>query len=99
MLVDHDIRGLDIAMDHGFLVSILQRERQVPNPLGGLPAGRTPGPHPVGQRLTLNKLQSDERLIALHGAIVDRHDIRVTQSRGRLGLAQKADGQIRLPGS
>jgi hypothetical protein len=90
-LVDHDVRGLDVAVDHAHAVRILQSRAQLIHDLE-LAHHRQDGTplEERGERLALDVLHGDERLAVLVAELEDRDDVAVLQLAGRPRLARKA---------
>ena len=53
-------------------------------------------PAPIGQELTLEELQHDERLAGVFADVVDRADVRVVEGRGGSRLARKSFERVAL---
>ena len=96
VLADHDVRGLDVAVDHSAAVGEgqgfadfdqdLQQLRQSIG-LQALVAGVR---DPVGQGLTFDHLHGEvEGALAVATELVDGHDVGVIELAGDLGLEQE----------
>ncbi len=102
-LADHDVRGLDVAVDDAVLVAEVQRLAGVGDDLDGLPGwDRSVAVHDVAQRHAVDVLHHDVgqragRRLGLPG-VVDRHDRGVVQCRGVLRLASEAQVEAGVAG-
>ncbi len=99
-LADHDVGGLDIAVDNAALmrevkrpaglqrIDKLQRDRKV-----GAPRNQ------VFQAFAIHQFHGDEGNTALIAHVVHRNDVGMLQAAGGLRLAVKALEQIRIVGN
>ncbi len=84
---DHDVAGLDVAVDHALCVRRRDRRRDLLRDLGrlnggGLAAGR----HELGEGAALDELHDDVLRVVVCAGVVHAHDVRLVQARGRLRL-------------
>ena len=87
LALEHDVLGLDVAVDHAGLVCRLERPRGFHHD----PLGFADRPAPVANQQRLEALAFDERHQDVHDAvgftdIVDRNDVGMAQRRDRFGL-------------
>ena len=87
---DHDVVGLEVAVDEPLLVRGRQpAPRRHEHLQHLLPAARL-RLQPVGDGVPLDELHRDEHLILERAHVEDDDDVRVRQPRDRLRLAQRA---------
>ena len=88
---DHQVRGLDVAMDDAALVRVGEALADVGDELD--PAAdreRRPAMNQLAERLAGDVLHRDERLSLVCPDVVDGDDVRMLEARGDLRLANEA---------
>jgi hypothetical protein len=90
---DHDVRGLDVAVDNPALVGVGERVAEHEADLHDVAVGEQAVGHQPGQRAAAHELGDEvDRVLVLSG-LVERDDPRVAQPgrRARLALGTAAD--------
>ena len=89
--LDHDVGGLDVAVDDRGRVGVVESGRYLLEDLEGLPERQPPPPlqHRL-QRVALDQLQDDEAGAGLRDDVVGRHDVRMVKLRRHLGFTEEA---------
>ena len=90
VLGHHDVRRLDVAVDHALLVGVLQSVGEAGDQLGRLAEARPAGGQQVGQRHALDEVADEVGGAVVLADLVDRDDRRMAQLGGAAGLAQES---------
>ena len=98
---DHDVAGLDVAVQHARLVRRVERARRLLEELDRRPGRRHPrgatiarGRDPARERLAVDVPHRDVGHAVFLARVEDRADARVIDPRGHLGLTPEALEQI-----
>jgi hypothetical protein len=94
VLADHDVLGLDVAVDDAVLVGRGQTVRRLRADFQHLLLGE--GRALIAQRLPVHMLHDDEELAVMLLDVVDGANVRMVERRRRACLLQKARPCIRL---
>ena len=93
----HRVRGLDVAVHDLLLVRVGERLAHLRRARGATPLGAiAPAAHDLLQRVAVDVLHRDVVDAVLLAGVVDRHDVRVVELRGALGLAQEVLQRLRI---
>src|SRR5207245_2407316 len=89
-LVDHDVAGLDVAMNEAALMGMVQRLGHTRDQLGGLRKGRPDLRDPGPQIASLNELVDDVAVAIRRAANVEnRHDAAMVEAGKVLRFGQE----------
>ena len=88
--LDDDVVGLDVSMDHAARVRMGERRADVRPERGDLAIGEIAGLGELGERRAVHQFADQQCAPTLGPELVQGHDARVIEARGRLGLAQYA---------
>ncbi len=92
---DHQVGGLDVAVDDSAAVRIAQPVGELVEQLQlAQHRERLAVPDERGQRGALDVLHRDEELAVVLVHVVHRHDVRMLQSPGRTGFADEAPAKV-----
>ena len=97
-LRQHDVAGLQVAMDDAFAMRLVERVRNLNPKLQRLVERQCALRQSLGQRLALQVLHDQEVDAVLTTDVVDVADVRMTQGRECLGLALESLLQVRVRG-
>ena len=99
-LVDqHDVAGLDVAVDDAFLVRVIKRSRELDADLDDLLHRQDlVGRQQLAQRHAVDQLHRDVRLLAVDADVEDRDDVGVRQHARGARLAQEAQTVLVIVG-
>ncbi len=88
--VEHNVRRLDVTVNHTALMRVLQSIGQDTHNSCSLPRLELAGSQGLAQRLTANKFRHDEGLLARPSDFVHRDDVPMMQGRRALRLANES---------
>ncbi len=92
---EHDVRGLDIAVNNSLAVRIVERFRQLAQNGDQVIARRQRiALHGVFERRPIDKLHEDVGEVVAFENVVNRNDVGVRELAGRLSFAEHAFAQI-----
>jgi hypothetical protein len=97
-LRQHDVSGLQVAVDDALLVSRGQGIRDLPGHLEGLVKRQRSLLEAIGQGLANQVLHDEEGLSAFFADVVQRTDVGMSEHGDRLGFALEAGLQLRIGG-
>ena len=95
---DHDVLGLEVAVDDARVVGLGQPARRLRRELQGAPRHQRAFAQELAQRLSLHQLHRDVADAVRGADLVDRHDVGVVEGRGRARLLLEARQPVRIPG-
>ena len=99
-LDEHDVVGLEVAVDDAGGVRVLEAAQDLADDLERARRRHRPGRDRRGQRLAREELHDQEQRALRRAAEVgDGDDVRVGEAAGRLGLALEAARELSLPPS
>ena len=84
---DHDVRGLDVAMDETFEMGMMKRLRNFEHQPGGLLKRELATFQQIFERDSFNEIRNDCGERTVGNRFVNGHDARMLERSGRLGLA------------
>ena len=87
---DHEVLGLQVAVNQARLVRRREPLRHLAQQLEGLPDGKEAARGDMPERLALDELHGEERLAPRLADLEDRDDVPMVQGRRRAGLADEA---------
>jgi hypothetical protein len=88
--VIHQVRRLDVAVNHALLVRVAERFRSARDDRDDLRRRQqAPRLRETHQIAALQELHRDIAKVVLFARVVDRHDVRMRKSPGGLGLAEE----------
>ena len=99
LLIDHEVAGFDVAVDHSLVVGELQSPSRLKSePDCGLDIQFPLFRDHIGQRPAIDELHTEEIDIAGRTKIVNLDDIVMRQLRGGIRLARKSRNEMRVLG-
>ena len=85
---DEDVLRLDVAVDDGALVGVVERLAEVGADLADLAVAEGAVAVHLGQRRAVDQLGDEQGVAVLLAHLIEGHDPRVVEPRRGLGLAQ-----------
>ena len=94
--IQQDILRLDVPMEHALFVRILQRLADVRHDREGLPRRESSGPHGLTQIHPVHKLHDEVAEPFGLTEVVNRHNVRMVQTRQQTPLPSEPFGEGRV---
>jgi hypothetical protein len=93
---EHDVRGLQVAMDHARAMRAVERVGDLGAELQRLGGRDAAAREPLLERFALDQLEHEKVRVALAADVEQRTDVRMVEARDRAGLALEARAHVRL---